>query len=426
MHRKPGFPAANCNIKLPDGTCSSEASLTNHGIEEDCQRRRQQLINYAHSIWGFNNWSWSVTKQDLDFIDDTNGKYTAGVVAFVSITVKTFDIHREDIGYATSVALMKGLAIYKARKSAVTNALKETLLSFGGSVASELTQQLEAENESYPSKGEELAVNQQENNQNVANEPAIVHRRADGGFRKDSSDSSSSSSKDGPLPSAPPGPTSQRSPVALGAPVLRNTGVVNQPTHAVKPQPPAAGGHPANRAPRPSAPPVPPANQPLPHSVPQLPAHHLRTNSNVSFVLQPVLPGVVPPLYSVQCAAATPPARVPPAHIFPNPYYGDCAPFRFTYEGFDRHHANVNLNFNIPPKNLVVSGRAGAAECDSACGAAERVGTAGVGSGAWIKPTIFYDGFWTEQKVKKWVSEQCERPLPEEPVHETAHNHSKM
>ena len=49
-------------------------------------------------------------------MDFTNGKYCAGVVAFVSITVKSFDIHRENIGYATSTANSKGFAIYKSRK----------------------------------------------------------------------------------------------------------------------------------------------------------------------------------------------------------------------------------------------------------------------------------------------------------------------
>lgn len=38
------------------------------------------------------------------------------MVAFVSITVKSFDIHRENIGYATSIAHSKGFAIYKSRK----------------------------------------------------------------------------------------------------------------------------------------------------------------------------------------------------------------------------------------------------------------------------------------------------------------------
>lgn len=51
-----------------------------------------------------------------DFVDFTNGKYCAGVVSLVSITVKSFDIHRACTGYATSVANSKGLAIYKSRK----------------------------------------------------------------------------------------------------------------------------------------------------------------------------------------------------------------------------------------------------------------------------------------------------------------------
>lgn len=33
----------------------------------------------------------------------------------------------------------------------------------------------------------------------------------------------------------------------------------------------------------------------------------------------------------------------------------------------------------------------------------------------WVKPSIFYDGFWTEHKVKKWVAEQVDKRLP--PAH---------
>lgn len=62
----------------------------------------------------------------LDFVDFTNGKYCAGVVAFVSITVKNFDIHRENIGYATSVAANKGMAIYKSRKVSFVFVLEQT------------------------------------------------------------------------------------------------------------------------------------------------------------------------------------------------------------------------------------------------------------------------------------------------------------
>lgn len=51
-----------------------------------------------------------------DFVDITIGKYCAGVVAFVSVSVKNIDINRENIGYATSTANSKGFAIYKSRK----------------------------------------------------------------------------------------------------------------------------------------------------------------------------------------------------------------------------------------------------------------------------------------------------------------------
>ena len=33
--------------------------------EEEPVQRRQQLINFGHTEWGFNNWSWTVTKQEL-------------------------------------------------------------------------------------------------------------------------------------------------------------------------------------------------------------------------------------------------------------------------------------------------------------------------------------------------------------------------
>ncbi|RVE49193.1 hypothetical protein evm_006200 [Chilo suppressalis] len=149
MQRKPGFPVVNCAIKPPEnGNLSTSDLHCDDDLEQ--QQRRQQLINFGHSQWGFNNWSWSVTKQELDFVDYANGKYCAGVVAYVSITVKNIDIHRENIGYATSLAANKGFAIYKSRKSAVTNALRETLLSFGGSVANELMESLETRAEVVP------------------------------------------------------------------------------------------------------------------------------------------------------------------------------------------------------------------------------------------------------------------------------------
>lgn len=36
--------------------------------DEEPVQRRQQLINFGHSEWGFNNWNWTVTKQELGII----------------------------------------------------------------------------------------------------------------------------------------------------------------------------------------------------------------------------------------------------------------------------------------------------------------------------------------------------------------------
>lgn len=126
--------------------------------------------------------------------------------------------------------------------------------------------------------------------------------------------------------------------------------------------PPVAKAHPMPANLQPRAPPRPPA--PVPAPAP-------RPNSNVSYVLQPVPCG---PLFA-------PPRLAPPT--FPNyPYNYDYAPWPY-YEP-------------QPPRNLLM-GR----ECKR-------------DEGCWIKPTIFYDGFWTEQKVKKWVAEQVEKQFPED------------
>ncbi|CAH0713082.1 unnamed protein product, partial [Brenthis ino] len=241
MQRKPGFPVANCSIKLPDSMPVVEGMLE----EEEPIQRRQQLINFGHSEWGFNNWSWTVTKQELDFVELTNGKYTAGVASFVSVIVKTLDIQRENIGYATSIAPNKGAAIHRARKCAVTNALRETLLSFGGSVATNLMEVLESHksndvvNPPPPRDPEPL----QENNQNLNNklsEPKNIKQN----IKKDMNIQA---------------PVSSAVPVPVPVPVVPGVkNIVNPPVAKAHPMPanlpPANRGPPAN-APRPPVPP---------------------------------------------------------------------------------------------------------------------------------------------------------------------------
>ncbi|CAG9795480.1 unnamed protein product [Diatraea saccharalis] len=276
----------------------------------------------------------------------------------------------------------------KDERGAVTNALRETLLSFGGSVATDLMGLHEQE----PTRGD-VAPDPQP-------DPAPVALPAPA-----------------PVPApAPIKPEPKPSPPARAPPALRkemeSRAAHGAPLVAVpvaKAHPMPAALPPARAPPRPPAPPhLPPAP---PHMQPPAPAPpppappQLRPNSNVSFVLQPVMP----PLYG-------PPRLAPPhaggPHVFPNAYYECSGPWHF-YESYERAPGNVNLNFNLPPKSLVVNGRGGSVECRAACREGE-LPYPPQPQGCWIKPTIFYDGFWTEQKVKKWVAEQVEKQFPED------------
>ncbi|KAM3959268.1 uncharacterized protein ACR2FA_006696 isoform 2-T2 [Aphomia sociella] len=264
MQRKACFPVANCSIKMPDSTSMHAPDTAMSEDDSEQQQRRQQLINFGHTQWGFNNWSWTVTKQELDFVDFANGKYSAGVVAFVSITVKSVDIHRENIGYAISVANNKGFAIYKSRKCAVTNALRETLLSFGGSVATELMEILETHKSDVNNTNVAPPEPLPENNQNISNKPAEPKNSPlNKNIRKDSSDSCGSNPAN-----------NMRLPHQAVPPVVKN---------AVPPPPPPVAKAlpmPASLPPAANRPPL-PANAPRPPPPAAAPAPpHVRPNSN--------------------------------------------------------------------------------------------------------------------------------------------------
>lgn len=51
----------NLNFLQPDGSTPMEEVPNN----TNDHKKRQWLISFGHSQWGFKNWSWSVTKQDL-------------------------------------------------------------------------------------------------------------------------------------------------------------------------------------------------------------------------------------------------------------------------------------------------------------------------------------------------------------------------
>lgn len=280
---------------------------------------------------------------------------------------------------------LRKLIVYP--QCAVTNALRETLLSFGGSVATELTELLEAHRIEAPANAPEPAI---ENNQNVANKHVEPKNMANMSLDRTARKEPDCATPPHPAlrtPLAPPAPAGP--PAPLAPPPVQNG--------PLAPPPAVKNARVLGAA-------MPPANRPPPGPPRPTPGPAARPSSNVSFVLQPVLGGYGPaPLYG--------PPRVagPAPPVFPNAYYEyPGGGWHFAYESYERPPGNVNLNFNLPPKNLVVNGR-GPCRPDEAAYAPQAPA-----QGCWIKPTIFYDGFWTEQKVKKWVAEQVEKQFPED------------
>ncbi|CAO1617585.1 unnamed protein product [Parajaminaea phylloscopi] len=92
-----------------------------------------KAIDLANDVFGFNGWSTSVIRLDTDFIDtNSNGtSYNLGITAIVRITLRDGTFH-EDVGYGRAEnAKCKGTGLEKAKKEAVTDAVKRTLRTFG-------------------------------------------------------------------------------------------------------------------------------------------------------------------------------------------------------------------------------------------------------------------------------------------------------
>ena len=88
------------------------------------------MLNLANEIFGFNNWSHSVTSLTTDFIDYKDGKYYVGVTAIVKVQIKDGSFH-EDVGYGCGEMRSKASSLEKAKKQAVTDGVKRALKSYG-------------------------------------------------------------------------------------------------------------------------------------------------------------------------------------------------------------------------------------------------------------------------------------------------------
>ncbi|KAF9428831.1 DNA repair protein rad52 [Podila epigama] len=91
-----------------------------------------RIKNMANSIFGFDGWSSTISDVTVDFLDESkDGRVAVGVSVICRVTLKDGTAH-EDIGYGGSDNLKsKVLSFEKAKKEAVSDALKRAMTSFG-------------------------------------------------------------------------------------------------------------------------------------------------------------------------------------------------------------------------------------------------------------------------------------------------------
>ncbi|EDO18902.1 hypothetical protein Kpol_1023p71 [Vanderwaltozyma polyspora DSM 70294] len=93
-----------------------------------------KAINLANQIFGYNGWSTEVKSVVIDFLDERQNRFSIGCTAIVRVTLSN-GTYREDIGYGTvENERRKAAAFERAKKSAVTDALKRSLRGFGNAL----------------------------------------------------------------------------------------------------------------------------------------------------------------------------------------------------------------------------------------------------------------------------------------------------
>ncbi|AMD21611.1 HFL245Cp [Eremothecium sinecaudum] len=105
-----------------------------HGSTRVAYIEGWKAINLANQIFGYNGWSSEVKNVTIDFMDEKQGRFTVGCTAIVRVTLSDGS-YREDIGYGTvDNERRKPAAFERAKKSAVTDALKRSLRGFGNAL----------------------------------------------------------------------------------------------------------------------------------------------------------------------------------------------------------------------------------------------------------------------------------------------------
>ncbi|MDX9742252.1 MAG: Rad52/Rad22 family DNA repair protein [Arcobacteraceae bacterium] len=138
------------------------------------------VIETANSIFGFGNWSYSITTLNLVSEEQNSNQntvicYKAIVRLTVQDTTHSKSIHREDIGFGTGISKTLADAHEGAGKEAVTDALKRGLKSLGNQFGLSLydksrNQQPQNQTSYSQNNGQQSQRNNQP--QNYQNQPA--------------------------------------------------------------------------------------------------------------------------------------------------------------------------------------------------------------------------------------------------------------
>ncbi|XP_074110174.1 uncharacterized protein LOC141534617 isoform X2 [Cotesia typhae] len=159
-------------IKLPSFKIenSPEKDISSH-MDNDKQTYNE-LITIANEIFGHGKWSHAVTSQTVDFVEYVMGRYLIGCAAFVRVQLPDGTFH-EEMGYSNAESSVKGTAVFEARVSSITNALKKSLLCFGGIIETKINENISSL--SHKSKIQKTSDNKlSQNDQRVKTEPSKV------------------------------------------------------------------------------------------------------------------------------------------------------------------------------------------------------------------------------------------------------------
>lgn len=128
------------------------------------------IIETANSIFGFGNWSYSVSK--LEQVSQEQNQNQNNVVCYKAVVrilihneSHTQDVSREDVGFGTGVAKTLADAHEGAAKEAVTDAIKRCFRSFGNQFGNSLYDKSRNQNNNAPTLQQNQNYNQSQNNQ---------------------------------------------------------------------------------------------------------------------------------------------------------------------------------------------------------------------------------------------------------------------